>query len=440
MFFRRDVRQIISLLFMISLVFGFSGFYVDGDFLSFPPYFPVIFLVLLFIVSVNFKESFYNSSTFVLFVCLFFILISITFDRDVISIKRLFLVFGVGAAVFLCASMSRFPEYMFKSFFYAVIALLSLSLLWIVFLYFFGETSIFPPDGGEYYRSIRFDGGSYGYLVSLRKIFYLDQIFNRPSGLTANANTISVYSVLSIILGFNFLKDKWIRFIFVFISIVLFLLSFSRGGFVFLISSLVFLHLFFNGKKSILCIFVVLIFCVPIVMSFFIVADDFGFVGFRVFNANIVMGEEILADPSRFSVWRLVLHSFLSNPFGGVGFGLVQEKVIQPLGIISSAHSVPFTILAELGVFGFVIMYVLWLTPIIVLIRKRAKNPLLNAIIAALLAGLFVHQCFDSSVLRYHPFNYIFFLLSGAAFNPCLYIKEVDKSEQEMPTRGSEKA
>ncbi|WP_417814437.1 O-antigen ligase family protein, partial [Thalassospira alkalitolerans] len=369
-----------------------------------------------------------------------FILLSIKFDGSIVSLKRLLLVFSVGSAVFLCAAMSRFPEYMFKSLFYVVMALLILSVLWIVFLYFFGETSVFPPDGGELYRSIKIDGHSLGFLISRRIIYYIKFAFYRPSGLTSNANTISVYSVMAIFLGLNFLKGKWRRYILFSFPVLIFIFSFSRGAYVFSFFSFAFLILFMHGKKSYLYILTAIVFLVPVAMGAVILADDFGAIVSPVFNANQVVGEEILTDPSRFSVWRLVLHSFLSNPFGGVGFGLVQEKVIQPLGIISSAHSVPFTILAELGVFGFVIMYVLWLTPIIVLIRKRAKNPLLNAIIAALLAGLFVHQCFDSSVLRYHPFNYIFFLLSGAAFNPCLYIKEVDKSEQEMPTRGSEKA
>lgn len=372
-----------------------------------------------------FQKDFLKFLTFdcIFWIVVFVFLLSIYIDPSSVSLKRIVLVFGVGFATYCVSAVSSQPERLLKYLFYSILVLLSLSLIEVGFLYLFGENLAFPDGGGQLYRSVELDGEHYGYLVSFRKVLFLGEYFSRPSGFTANANTIAVYSVIGIFIGISFLNVKSVKFFLILIPIVFLIISFSRGGFLFFLSASVFLMCFLRGDRRFSYLFVLLVFLIPVIMVLFFFSQSHDFFGLQVFGGRLVAGEEILSDPLRFSVWRLVSDSFLNNPIGGVGFGLVQEKVIQPSGIISSAHSVPFTMFAELGVVGGMMMYLLWGAPIVVLLRKKAKTPMLNAVIGALLTGLFVHQCFDSSVLRYHPFNYIFFLLAGLAFNPRLYVR-----------------
>jgi hypothetical protein len=126
-------------------------------------------------------------------------------------------------------------------------------------------------------------------------------------------------------------------------------------------------------------------------------------------------GEEEIFDPrQRADVWRLAIHAAADVWFQGLGFGMTQEALFTPLGIQTSAHSVPLSMLLETGIVGLLLSLIVWFLPVFTLTRTNTQLSNTSIAIVARLVALFVHQTVDSSVFRYHWAHFVFAYLIGA--------------------------
>ena len=128
-------------------------------------------------------------------------------------------------------------------------------------------------------------------------------------------------------------------------------------------------------------------------------------------------GGDFLSIGERSSIWVTSLQGAGEVWKTGIGFGLIEENLLNEAGYNSAAHSVPLTILVETGIVGLILFMVTWLRPVLkILTHCRDINPT-AAGIASLLIALFVHQLFDSSIMRYHWLNFVFAALLGLALS-----------------------
>ena len=119
----------------------------------------------------------------------------------------------------------------------------------------------------------------------------------------------------------------------------------------------------------------------------------------------------------RVSVWATSLHGAGGVWKTGVGFGLIEESLLKREGYNSAAHSIPLTILVETGILGLLLYMITWFWPVFKITTHPHYITRTTAGTISLLVALFVHQLFDSSVLRYHWLNFVFAALLGLTLN-----------------------
>lgn len=112
--------------------------------------------------------------------------------------------------------------------------------------------------------------------------------------------------------------------------------------------------------------------------------------------------------------WNLFLQAFFARPLVGVGFGASPEIILSVPGVtVVHAHSMVLAVLAETGIIGGVMFLTLWISPMVVGMRRmwregELSRPMVASALALLMAYM-VHQFVEANVLR--PYSLFISLL-----------------------------
>ena len=199
--------------------------------------------------------------------------------------------------------------------------------------------------------------------------------FYRAVGTFSDPNVAATFIATGVILAFSLLihsRDRFItKLIYLFgslISIIGIIITFSRSGWIFLTAG-IFISLFFiNNKKKLIVI--IIFFSLLVILATFttplgaLISDRF----LSIF--------ELLKDPSikaRMLMGESGIRMFFDSPIWGFGyrsFPLVYDYYINPdmpweTLYIKESHTLFVCLLAELGVIGFVIVF-LWFKRVLI--------------------------------------------------------------------------
>ena len=272
------------------------------------------------------------------------------------------------------------------------------------------------------------------YQVFTEALFLPTQVISRLGGGTiprsegtfTNPNTLAAFLQIGIVLAVALLlgaKLSWkMRIVLVAglgVTIFAMLTSFSRGGWVSSACGVLFLLIVRGKLRHVLVTTAVLLLGILLSYQFVPFVD--------VIASRIASILDVFADPSSSS--RLYLMSsgwwmFLDNPVFGVGFRGYPElyyDYIHPdmpklLRDVDESHTMPTTILAELGLVGFIVSMWLWLVVYREGMRavRAARDPLMHAFASGLLAlyvAFLVNFLFADDLV-----NNIFWLTMGMIY------------------------
>lgn len=329
-------------------------------------------------------------------------------DAPAIGLRRWLLVFVPGILLFALAARDPRPHQTFVWFigFVTVITLASGVFSGLVMA--FWDSTV--AEHALRYFLIDVNGWSVGIAEGGRQ-YELGWYIPRFSGLTSNPNSISLFAAIGVI-GLCALArprgDARSAALLVIIALVvcMLLLSGSRAAFAMTLTGIFFVAALRTDRRRIARLAILLICGLTVVL--YLLAWLRG-------AAPDPAHVEIFELRQRSDTWRIALQAIGDVWLSGIGFGLTQEAVYAPLGLDTTAHSVPLSMLLEAGVPGLALMLFVWFLP--VYRGTGAAAPLTATEIAAvsLLAGLFVHQAVDSSVFRYHWAHFVFAYLLGVS-------------------------
>lgn len=239
----------------------------------------------------------------------------------------------------------------------------------------------------------------------------------RISSLTGNPNSLASWLLISIILTLYLIDSHQIKRIygkiFLYIQFLSLILTFSRTGIISTLFAFI-LYLLLSTPcitKKILyiIIFIVLVgvflyFVLPVLSNF---------------------------DPMRFSfdlnereqAWSLLLSAIRNKLLYGVGFGISYEAILEPNGIGIAAHSMHLQTISEIGLLGYVLVIIIWFFGVrngLNKIKEKKEKRTAIAAVISLLIAIFLHQIFESKILRYDFYTmiwaYLCFLINHPYF------------------------
>jgi len=205
-------------------------------------------------------------------------------------------------------------------------------------------------------------------------------------------NNLSGFLVVVFFIGWGFLvySKNTLRRIFIYICLLFIftaiLLTYSRGGWVSLLSVALFIGILCDNKKIKTYSLVVL--------AFFLL----GIAYFPSFRERFLFIFKEGGDADRFNVWLSAVEMIKDSPFLGKGLGLFMDHFREYSTLnIQYAHNCYLQILAETGLFGFLTF--LWFLRELLLVAWRSfvrkNNFLLLGLFSSTLAFL-VHAFFDT--------------------------------------------
>lgn len=342
------------------------------------------------------------------------------------TLRRWLLVFVPSVMLAHIASADDFPERSFTWLKWLFVSIALGSFGFSLVVWFFGE----PRAIGELlrFRVIDFGGWQVGVSEGGRQYLELGIYIPRFSGITSNPNSSALFASLAAIAlcaTFRWRRTKLNYFEILIFALIVFgvLLSASRASIAMLFAGLLVVLLLRLDCRVLarLCIVGALGFACLLYLATWLGG-----------GTPAVPGEELFSLRERADVWRLALVSIQDVWTHGVGFGLTQEVVYEPIGLESSAHSVPLSTLIETGVVGLVLLLVTWFFPVLFFTSEGRRLDGMSIAISALLVSLFVHQATDSSLFRYHWLHFVFVYLIGVS---CCLRRQGDRnSEYDMTT------
>jgi O-antigen ligase len=226
----------------------------------------------------------------------------------------------------------------------------------------------------------------------------------RLSSLFGNPNTLASWLLVTITLTmFLIFTDRWRLWKVLFaLQLITLFLTFSRAGISATVLSLL-LFMWFSGSRrglglSILC-------SLAIIGTVFLIRPSFLELQRFSFDLNL-----------RQLAWQPLWEYIRNNPFGGVGFGVSYEALLEPAGVGITAHNAFLAIWSEVGILGLVLFLGLWSFPLYfakkLLPLAKDEDRLVLSSTLALTLSLFIHQFLEASILRYgfHTLFWVYLL------------------------------
>jgi len=274
-------------------------------------------------------------------------------------------------------------------------------------LYVFGTTS---RQDGSLIQSL-----SVGPITLSQQLIGLPPFF-RISSLAGNANTLALWCSHAIVLGVYLHDAKRIGTrVFVISSFLLtgaLLLTFSRAGIATLIISLS-LYLLLHSKRRHMFILLFVVSAITII-------------GAQRLSDDSILKQSVRIEAGlnmRNILWAYLWQSFTERVWTGVGFGVSQEEILQVQGFEISGHNGHLIVLSEIGIVGYMMLFVVWMLPFmnLLLLQRYGKETMSMSktmhqrTLVALLLGMFAYQMVEGSWTRwgFHTLYWVYLCVVG---------------------------
>ncbi|MBT06621.1 MAG: hypothetical protein CMM32_06870 [Rhodospirillaceae bacterium] len=412
----------------ISII-GFLGFYSHREFITTPPIIVFATQLIALIAAATLSRKYLKTHIWGLmpFLCLaLWSGLSVLWaDQFLMSFKRWSIVFAPGILMLYALGTDQKPGQKFIFLVYLFSGIAIASLIYNLLIVTFGEmipvlllgcgldgiNGCHPGPG--VFHSLAIGNFELSLLQGGRYFTALDLYLPRYSGITSNPNSVGLIASLALIglvakseVGWR-LKNLGpsIMFLLVLFSLIL---SGSRAAYLMtMVGVIMVLLLRYNWLRlssGILC----LVLLSPVYLY-----------GTSILSHGTysTFGGDFISLGERSSIWARSLQGVEESWKTGMGFGLIEEKLLSRPGYSSAAHSLPLTLLLETGIIGLILFIITWLRPVLKILGHSRDINSTTVGIASLLIALFVHQLFDSSIMRYHWLNFVFAALIGIALS-----------------------
>jgi len=382
---------------MVGLVFFYERKFILNLAFLYAFFLSVFFL---FLKGRLISSGFYIYSTFVFLFFLILLFTSLFSDYIALSVFRIFINFLPMGLIWLFIRWGGYD----KIFFVRVLRM----LLWFsiiggvysILLFFLGEVSY--KEGFGSINKLVFFG------VEFIQVFMGGDL-KRLSSFHYNPNMYGFWSYFSLCIAvyfyYSFHNKKKVYLFILFFLLICLLMSMSRSAVLSFFVFFVLFNILSSKNTGIVNVFLFLISAI----LFYLIVEYSGLLastsrlGFSLNN--------------RGDVWSILFDKFLDNLFVGVGFGVVNEAVLEKGFLDIKSHSAHMQFLVETGLLGYTAFLLTYIWPIIFSIRQSVKENrreyrVFYAFSAALLSSFFIHQFFEGFLFRSGLFTYLWFYIS----------------------------
>lgn len=260
----------------------------------------------------------------------------------------------------------------------------------------------------------------------------------RPSGTFIDPNVAAAHIVVGLLYGISLLfyakskaSLKYLLSFAILISIFGIVLTFSRTVWISLLAGILSL-LFFQSKKNNLLILFIFTFFISVIIFF----TPYGtFITERVSSIFDLMGD--VSIRTRLSLIISGFNMFIDHPLLGIGyrgFPIYYDYYIDPLApqvllYVKESHTLLITLLAEMSIWGVIIVF-LWFKRVILdinLLLKFNLTPIKKAVLIGSLANIIsfiVYSFFYGNIFPH--FNFLW-LIFGMVYS--IYFLNQDKTQ-----------
>jgi len=343
-------------------------------------------------------------------------------DDPFVSLKRWLIVFVPGLLMTYALAVDSKPNHKFNFLIYlfSIVSITSAVFNFVIVMFGVREMALLGCDFSGRCNQKAFDfhflwtgGLQFGVLEGGRLFGELEIYIPRYSGITSNPNSVGLFSSLSVIGLVAITKIRWNLktlgpAILILAVLCVLISSGSRAAYLMTIVGIFMVVTLRCNYPRLTSGLLCLVLISPVLL--------YG-VSVNLTGEDNIAREEILAIGERGPIWATSIYGAAEVWKTGLGFGLIEESLLTKEGHDSAAHSVPLTVLVETGILGLMLYIMTWFWP---MFRSaiRSKNLTRTAVgIFSLLVALFVHQLFDSAILRYHWLNFVFTALLGLALS-----------------------
>ncbi len=254
----------------------------------------------------------------------------------------------------------------------------------------------------------------------------------RISSLTGNPNSLASWLMITLNLTVaQWLANRLSRFKFILlfgVQVIALLLTFSRAGIGATIIIMGLLYVLSACKRSRqlqrTAVLVLLLFVSIFILSYLVELSP-------ALKNRLMVGLS-----GRGPAWYLAWNEFIQRPLTGVGFGISYETILEDAGLAITTHNLFLGLLSELGIVGFLLVFVIWLLGFLgsyYMVKNAKKNfnntqydeIVIGGFIISVLTGLVVHQFFEFGLLRYDFRTLYWAYLVSIPLNPVFYNNEI---------------
>jgi O-antigen ligase len=397
---------------VFASIFGFLGLYTRSGFASFPP---IVVLALqlgllsLAVVLLRPRLRGMGTASWLLVLAATWMALTLLWTNDPATVaRRWLLVLVPGLLLFWAAYADPRANRTLAWTTWLLSAVTIASALFSLAVHIFGYG--FNLESGAPLFLIDLGITQIGALQGGRQFGGLDFYLVRYSGFTSNPNGLGLFAALALValtaqVGMGTPRRNKVAATLAVLCAVILLANASRAGIGAALAGLAMVTLLRLRWRRAAGALVAAGALFPVVFYLLIIAGG---------TSSAPGSLEAIEIRERAMVWPIALDAARSVWATGVGFGLTQEFVFEPLGIESSAHSVFLSLLIETGVIGLAIAVGAWLLPIAAATRVSRMPSAGTIACAALLLTLFIHQTVDSAVFRFNGAHFIFVYLLGA--------------------------
>ncbi len=253
-------------------------------------------------------------------------------------------------------------------------------------------------------------------------LFGGNNFFFRPSSLFSNVIGFSQLILFAIIFMLQIEKIKYnlnFRITF-FLLLFSFFWTFSRINILILFILIPSLYFIINRK------FLLSLVTLISTASFFLIIN-LDYLSFIIDSGSLNFIGSLF---DRFELYELTQKNF-NKYFSGLGFGISSESLIYSFHNQLTEHknaddislsSIPLTVFVETGIFG-LLCYTMIISYPIIQTQKYFFNDVDNKHALVLLISIYFTQFFDTSLFRFHPTTFLFFVILGIFANKIKKIK-----------------
>ncbi len=253
-------------------------------------------------------------------------------------------------------------------------------------------------------------------------LFGGNNFFYRPSSLFSNVIGFSQLILYAIIfmLQIDKIKYNFSSKIIFFLLLFSFFWTFSRINILILFILIPFLYFIINRK------FLLSLVTLISTASFFLIIN-LDYLSFIIDSGSLNFIGSLF---DRFELYELTKLNF-NKYFSGLGFGISSESLTYAFHNQLTEHrnaddisltSIPITVFVETGIFG-LLCYTMIISYPIINTKKYFFDDVNNKHALVLLISIYFTQFFDTSLFRFHPTTFLFFVILGIFANKIKKIK-----------------